>query len=212
MPVVSTGTKVMYWSEINESAREFFVAKHDPIAKSFLIQRLGEAPKWEDEKHIRSLLRAHPDHVKVAAEELEADDPLILAYSAFDTSGGRVRKAAQTADVAIKSIVDACEQPLDGEGDEADSPPAKRSRRATAFSIDISVNANGISDESLECPISRDIMRDPVLAMDGFTYERSVIEHWFARCSTSPMTGLAIRPDLIPNRALKSIIEERNSN
>ena len=41
----------------------------------------------------------------------------------------------------------------------------------------------------LICPITHDLMRDPVLAADGHAYERVAIEDWFSRQLTSPITG-----------------------
>ena len=40
--------------------------------------------------------------------------------------------------------------------------------------------------DALCCPISMEIMRDPVIAADGHTYERVEIESWFANNRTSP--------------------------
>merc|ERR1719359_1407524 len=46
---------------------------------------------------------------------------------------------------------------------------------------------------SLICPLNRAIMRDPVCAADGWTYERVAIERHFARAGRSmpcsPVTG-----------------------
>ena len=39
------------------------------------------------------------------------------------------------------------------------------------------------------CPISLQLMEDPVLASDGHAYERAEIEQWFASNSRSPVTG-----------------------
>lgn len=39
------------------------------------------------------------------------------------------------------------------------------------------------------CPITHSLMRDPVVAADGQTYERLAIERWFAQRQTSPLTG-----------------------
>ena len=40
------------------------------------------------------------------------------------------------------------------------------------------------------CPITHEIMVDPVMCEDGFTYERSAIMEWFAKDkNTSPMTN-----------------------
>lgn len=54
-------------------------------------------------------------------------------------------------------------------------------------------------------------MRDPVIATDGFTYERSAIAAWLARSATSPMTNLPLPNEfwrLIPNRTVKAQIRE----
>lgn len=64
-----------------------------------------------------------------------------------------------------------------------------------------------VPDEYL-CPISREIMREPVIAADGYTYERSAIENWLrAGRNTSPMTNAPLTTtQLTPNRSLKMII------
>ncbi|XP_032233884.2 WD repeat, SAM and U-box domain-containing protein 1 isoform X2 [Nematostella vectensis] len=67
---------------------------------------------------------------------------------------------------------------------------------------------DNIPDEYL-CPISRDVMRDPVIAADGYSYERESIESWLqAGRLTSPMTNAPLRNStLTPNRMLKNIIQ-----
>lgn len=50
-------------------------------------------------------------------------------------------------------------------------------------------------------------MLDPVVAKDGFTYERTAIERWFRLNTTSPFKGNQIRTTLTPNHNLKSQIE-----
>jgi E3 ubiquitin-protein ligase RGLG len=59
------------------------------------------------------------------------------------------------------------------------------------------------------CPITQDIMSDPVIASDGFTYDRPAIVQWLTNKRTSPMTGAALASNqLIPNHALRSSIRE----
>ncbi|KAM0894809.1 hypothetical protein ACQ4PT_024259 [Festuca glaucescens] len=60
------------------------------------------------------------------------------------------------------------------------------------------------------CPISQDVMNDPHIAADGFTYEGDLIRSWLSTGSdTSPMTNLPLEHDeLIPNLALRSAIQE----
>ena len=62
------------------------------------------------------------------------------------------------------------------------------------------------------CPIGHDLMREPVNAADGHTYERRHIERLFAlkagETLRSPMTNVELtKTDLYPNHALKSMIE-----
>lgn len=62
----------------------------------------------------------------------------------------------------------------------------------------------------LTCPITLEAFRDPVIAVDGCTYERASIERWFARNgpTTSPCTNqLLPTTDLIPNHAIRSAVE-----
>ena len=59
------------------------------------------------------------------------------------------------------------------------------------------------------CPITFEIMDDPVVAADGYTYEATAIAAWMARHSTSPMTNLPLaHSGLTPNLVLRSAIKE----
>ncbi|KAJ3680479.1 hypothetical protein LUZ60_016757 [Juncus effusus] len=60
------------------------------------------------------------------------------------------------------------------------------------------------------CPISQEIMRDPHIAADGYTYEGKEIKKWLdGGHDTSPMTNLRLDHfELVPNRALRSTILE----
>ena len=53
----------------------------------------------------------------------------------------------------------------------------------------------------LNCPITRTLMSSPVLAGDGYTYERAAIAYWFESRATSPvtnaeMTSRVLKPNL----------------
>jgi hypothetical protein len=62
------------------------------------------------------------------------------------------------------------------------------------------------------CPITLEIMNEPVICSDGYTYERQSI--LALHNNISPITRQLINRDfLIPNRALKNLIEEyKNKN
>ena len=57
------------------------------------------------------------------------------------------------------------------------------------------------------CPITSEIMTDPVTTLDGFTYEREAITEWLRTKDTEPTTGATLESKkLIPNHSLRSII------
>ncbi|KAL9163310.1 hypothetical protein ABFS82_06G032500 [Erythranthe guttata] len=64
------------------------------------------------------------------------------------------------------------------------------------------------------CPIFQEIMKDPHVAADGFTYEEDAIKGWFnSGHKTSPMTNLKLENcDLLPNYALYYAIQEWHQN
>ncbi|XP_035762619.1 WD repeat, SAM and U-box domain-containing protein 1-like [Neolamprologus brichardi] len=74
-------------------------------------------------------------------------------------------------------------------------------------------NGSEAPDEFL-CPITRELRKDPVIAADGYSYERESIESWIrGKNKTSPMTNLPLQTTLLtPNRSLKMAITRWKSN
>ena len=63
--------------------------------------------------------------------------------------------------------------------------------------------------ENFLCPLTGDIMRDPVVAADGFTYEHTAIINWMRSNVLSPMSGEQFSTRvLVPNFALRGMIED----
>lgn len=57
------------------------------------------------------------------------------------------------------------------------------------------------------CPITMEIMKEPVVVQNGDSYEKVAIERWFASNNTLPLTGESItNKTLFPNRSLKIYI------
>ena len=62
---------------------------------------------------------------------------------------------------------------------------------------------------NLYCPISQEIMTDPVICSDGTTYQREHIQRWLSDHNTSPLTGLPLDSlQLTPNLILRTIISD----
>ena len=64
------------------------------------------------------------------------------------------------------------------------------------------------------CPITSEIMTDPVSTSDGFTYERAAITEWLRTKDTSPKTGAtleskALFPNLMARSMIRSFVEAR---
>ena len=64
--------------------------------------------------------------------------------------------------------------------------------------------------DSFTCPITAELMADPVSTSDGFSYEREAITEWLrGGQSTSPLTGAPLdHAQLVPNHALRSAIQQ----
>lgn len=60
------------------------------------------------------------------------------------------------------------------------------------------------------CPIFQEVMKNPHIVADGFSYELEAIQEWLRMGhNTSPMTNLSLKhKNLIPNHTLRSLILE----
>lgn len=69
--------------------------------------------------------------------------------------------------------------------------------------------------EAFLCPLTKQVMRDPVTIESGHTFEREAIEKWFKKCRdsgrrpTCPLTQKELKStELNPSIALRNTIEE----
>ncbi|RWW63523.1 hypothetical protein BHE74_00029289, partial [Ensete ventricosum] len=63
------------------------------------------------------------------------------------------------------------------------------------------------------CPILMEIMDDPYVAADGYTYEHKAIRAWLEKYEISPVNKLRLpRTSIIPNHSLRSAIQEWKSH
>mmetsp|Transcript_27378 Transcript_27378/g.52131 ORF Transcript_27378/g.52131 Transcript_27378/m.52131 type:complete len:501 (+) Transcript_27378:30-1532(+) len=93
----------------------------------------------------------------------------------------------------------ACPQQLVGE---------ESRMRACSSSNNGHSKTSAVPNEYL-CPITMAVMIDPVIAMDGFSYEREAIELWLKESKRSPVTNMSMKSKtVIPNQNLKILIRE----
>tara|TARA_B000000565_G_scaffold118514_1_gene89270 strand:+ start:3344 stop:4309 length:966 start_codon:yes stop_codon:yes gene_type:complete len=70
-----------------------------------------------------------------------------------------------------------------------------------------------IQEFSLTCPITQETFIEPVIALDGRTYEKSAIQRWFDDSHKSPETGEKLPSTLlIPNMFARILIEELHNH
>lgn len=106
--------------------------------------------------------------------------------------------------------------------DVATSAPAVSRMTSDAAGRNMSVREMIVTPGSFKCPITQDVMEDPVVAADGHSYERSAIQRHidhhheqirrgllWTGWARSPMTNVELAHyHFIPNRSLKSAIAE----
>lgn len=67
----------------------------------------------------------------------------------------------------------------------------------------------GTVHDAFLCHIGLGVMVDPVVCLDGHSYERVNIEHWFETSDRSPKTGLPLSSKLlIANHSLRAAIQQ----
>lgn len=100
-----------------------------------------------------------------------------------------------------------------------DMPPAilQNYRARLAFakaqqSLNTRLQHAGLSEwtppDAFQCPVTMELMRDPVVASDGFSYERASLEKIFQTTRRSPLTREILQSIAIPNINLRKRIRE----
>ena len=81
----------------------------------------------------------------------------------------------------------------------ASAPPAAAAPTAAAMEAPV----------DFFCPITQEMMVDPVICADGHSYERAAISQWRSSHATSPKTNAQLEhTNLIPNHPLRGSIEQ----
>ena len=102
---------------------------------------------------------------------------------------------------AAAAKVDALERTIASGGEGGGSGAAGPSQASEAAEV----------PDDFICPITAEIMNDPVSTSDGFTYERVAITEWLRTKDTSPKTGAKLESKtLYPNHSLRSMIRAFN--
>lgn len=95
-----------------------------------------------------------------------------------------------------------------GESSQERKQEVKESKLAVEQEGEMSDDSVSGIPNGFECPITSEIMKDPVTAADGHSYENRAIKDWFERGNKlSPVTGEPLpNLDLKPNHNLRKAI------
>ncbi|KAK3275231.1 hypothetical protein CYMTET_16625 [Cymbomonas tetramitiformis] len=107
--------------------------------------------------------------------------------------------------------------PLEAPADQSLGAGKKSESTQVARSVDVassSTTPSALSPENfmqslpvLRCPLLKDVMREPVIASDGHTYEKAAIKDWFLKHDTSPVTNLPFEhKGLIANHSFHALV------
>jgi len=58
------------------------------------------------------------------------------------------------------------------------------------------------------CPITLEVMKDPVIASDGHSYEAHAIKAWYEKDRSSPITRERLLPNFTKNHSLRKAIQD----
>ncbi|XP_052207982.1 U-box domain-containing protein 13-like isoform X1 [Diospyros lotus] len=129
----------------------------------------------------------------------------IALHEMVSASGGDPGESIEKMSMLLKKIKDFVQT----ENPNLDSPAQEKSKCSGQASADGTQKLPVIPDD-FRCPISLELMRDPVIVSTGQTYERSCIEKWLeAGHGTCPKTQQTLTSTaLTPNYVLRSLIAQ----
>ena len=128
--------------------------------------------------------RGHVSEAAAAAGAAAERRAASLAVAAAGT-------AQPAADVPTAAPPASAAAPVTASAD-ATLPPPKRARRVAPPPVEFL------------CPITQEMMVDPVFTTDGHTYEKAAIQRWLTQKRTSPLTGALLSSNnLIPNQCAR---------
>ncbi|KAL1219156.1 U-box domain-containing protein 36 [Cardamine amara subsp. amara] len=174
-------------------------------AENSAIDAIKKA-KQSESVYLEELKQGNETEKALSKAKEELEKMRIESDTRIGESNMVIRKLQCNYSLSMKALIRLREEQeeLKIELREVSKLKSKREEEETSFSKDRE------PPEYFICPITQDIMEDPHVAADGFTYEGDSISGWFERGhETSPMTNKRLpHTSLVPNLALRSAIQE----
>ncbi|XP_036900545.1 WD repeat, SAM and U-box domain-containing protein 1 isoform X4 [Sturnira hondurensis] len=180
------------------------------FAPNILLLATGSMDKtvniWQFDPETLSKARSTEDQLKPFTEDWSEDDvsTWLCAQELKDLAG-----VFKMNNIDGKELLNLTKESLaDDLKIESLGLRSKVLRKIEELRTKVKTLSSEIPDEFI-CPITRELMQDPVIASDGYSYEKEAMENWISKKKrTSPMTNLVLPSAvLIPNRTLKMAID-----
>ena len=158
-------------------------------------------------------MAAQEGHIKIV--KLLVDNGADL-FAVTRTSATALHLAVANKRAEVVAFLGDKMQSAKGAPSHSEKPPQKKpapkEEKKTTTCIPFSQKTTKLED-IIRCPITGNIMSDPVVAADGHTYERKAITEWIREHGISPKTKQLLSLELLfPNLAIKSQIETYKMN
>ena len=143
-----------------------------------------------------------------------------VAAMAASKAAARVAAASKAREVAVAAVaaLEAATEAAAAAEAEADALERATTEAGGGTGSSGAAGPSEASEAALVpddyiCPITAEIMTDPVTTADGFTYEREAITEWLRTKDTSPSTGATLEsktliPNLMARSMIRSFVEE----
>lgn len=106
----------------------------------------------------------------------------------------------------LKALQDGGEERTDAEAEAQRRQQDSENAVATLMCFDTETEALDHVPKDCICPITQELMTDPVITADGHSYERAAIQRWFSAKQTSPRTNCRVEHmNLLANLTLRSL-------
>jgi hypothetical protein len=211
-------TEAMAEAEATAEAAAAALLAEEEAEASAKAAKVAAASKKKAKRKERKRVAAHTTHATATATATLPPTPLPpheatpAPQSPPSSAAGQVQSADVGRQLLLQSVGGGAarihvEKPAlqDETRDETmDATPARRTKRETELEAEL----ESIREQCI-CPITFEPMRDPVTAADGLSYERSAIEEWLAKKTTSPYTNEPLKnKSLLPNIALRALARQ----
>jgi len=200
---VSKGTKRKKLQQQREQKR-----REEEAAAAEVVEEVAMATAMATARREAEELRRANEQQKSLAEAIALAEVTAAAEAADGAGAVAAFADAASAAAAAEAFAAPAPVPAPAPAPALVPAPAPSPAPATKIPAAASLGLQGLQASMVEdyhCPITTELMADPVMTTDGFTYERAAIERWFVSSNLSPITGMPLAStQLVPNLTAQS--------